>query len=376
MSDPHGRKVPSGGLARSIDALFRSPGEEVVWEEVEDTPDERRRTADPEAFRGALEAFVTSDPLDRDGLAQELRAQSLPLRDRAGLDTLADGVERLALAPTDPPDPALPAMARQLVTPGVASRIAARLGAATDEERRDRLMQVCTVVGHEMALALSDALTEATDREARRTFIRAMAALDDEAMPILEEMMESGRAFQVRNAVAVLGELGGERALELVTPSLAHPDAAVRREAVRSLARLGGEDAGMLVYGLIEDPDPGVRLAAATAAGRLRVERALRPLLTLLEEEDDPPVLVAVLGALGRLGDPGAVPSIEKRAVSSFFSRPSNEVRIAAYRALHAIGTPHARGLLEQAREDKDPQVRTFVRKLVAGEAQELVAEG
>ncbi len=162
-----------------------------------------------------------------------------------------------------------------------------------------------------------------------------MVALGDEAMPVVQRMLEDERWFVVRNAVAILGEIGSERAVELVVSTLAHEDARVRREGTLALAKVGGEDAGMLVYGMIEDPDPEVRLAAAMAAGELKVERALKPLLALLEEETDPDVVVGVLHALGQLGDPSAVNAIEKRAVASFFSRRPTAVRIAAYRALY-----------------------------------------
>jgi HEAT repeat protein len=256
-------------------------------------------------------------------------------------------------------------MAQALVTPGVASRIAARLGAARDESRRAELVLTCQRLGHDMALAIIDALASTTDRFARRTYLDTMVAMGPDVMPVVEHMVEDGRWFVVRNAVAILGEIGGDRAVELIISSLAHTDARVRREALHALARVGGEDAGMLVYGMIEDPDAEVRLAAAVAAGALKVERALRPLLALLEGENDPDVVVGVLGALGQLGDPGAVNAIEKRAVASFFSRPPTDVRIAAYRALHNIGTPHAKSLLVQAADDKDSEVRSAVRSLL-----------
>ena len=57
---------------------------------------------------------------------------------------------------------------------------------------------------------------------------------------------------------------------------------------------------------------------------------------------------------------------IEKRAVVSFFSRPPVEVRIVAYRALFNIGTPHARKLVEEAADDKDPEVKRFVQDILA----------
>lgn len=363
MTESEDRTKPSG-MARSIDALFRgttSVREELVWEEVEE-PATRLEDPDPDAFREALETFVDRPPLDRDGLGRELRAQSVALREAGRLDPIADAVERLALGSGDPPDEAAVAMARQLLSPGVASRIVARLAATREEGRRAELVRVCAAVGHEMAVAVSDALSDTTDRAARRAYMEAMVALGPVGMPVLEEMMEDGRWFVVRNAVAVLGEVGGDRAVERITATLAHPHARVRREALLSLARVGGEDAGLLISGMIADPDPDVRLAAAMAAGVLGVDRALRPLLALLEEEKDDAVVVGILGGLGQLGDPGAVPAIEKHALASLFSRPAPEVRIAAFRALHRIGTPHARKLVADAAEDRNPEVQAAVR--------------
>ncbi len=346
---------------------FTVAPEEIVWEPTPPQEGPGRQPApDVNAFQVAVDTFLQSDHLARNGQAREIREMAAALREAGALDALADAVERLSSREGDPAHEACLAMARSLVTPGVASRLVARLGAARDEQRRAELIQVCQRIGHDMALAVTDALSDSTDRYARRTFMDAMVALGQEGMTVVELMMVDPRWFVVRNAVAILGEVGGDRAVELITTSLAHSDARVRREALLSLARVGGEDAGMLVYGMIEDSDPEVRLAAAMAAGELKVERALKPLLTLLEGENDEDVVIGVLRALGQLGDPGAVNAIEKRAVGSFFSRPSAEVRIAAYRALHSIGTPHAKSLLEEAMEDKHPGVRSAVRQIVS----------
>lgn len=381
-------KKELNGLARSIDALFAGgkgsgstdpanaaeaadaaaeeparTGEDIVWEDVVKTPNPA--DADPAALARAVDRFLEADPMQREGLGHAVRDAAAALREANSLDVLADTVERLAKVAGDAEDEAGVAMARSLLTPGVASRIAARLGTAREEERRAELATACERLGRDMALALADALSDTTDRFARRAYMDAMVAMGEDGMSVAEEMVEDGRWFVVRNAVAILGEVGGERAVELVTSSLAHTDARVRREALLSLAKVGGEDAGQLVYGMIEDPDADVRLAAAMAAGALKVERALKPLLALLEGETNPDVLVAVLRALGQLGDPGATNAVEKRAVGSFFSRPPADIRIAAYRALHNIGTPRAKSLIQDAADDKDPEVRTAVRHLL-----------
>ncbi len=348
----------------ATDSTVREATQDVVWEAT--PPREgpgRQPKPDVVAFGNAIDAFLASDPLARDGQAREIREMAAALRETGSLDALADAAERLAVQDDD--DEACLAMAQALVTPAVASRLAARLGAGREEERRAQLIGIFQRIGHEMALAISDALSDTTDRYARRVFMEAMVALGQEGMLVVEQMMEDPRWFVVRNAVAILGEVGGDRAVELLTTSLAHSDPRVRREGLRSLARVGGEDAGMLVYGMIEDTDPEVRLAAAVAAGELKIERALKPLLALLDQERDDDVLVGVLHALGQLGDPGAVNAIEKRAVGSFFSRPSAAVRIAAYHALYKIGTPHAKSLLVRAMNDKNTEVRRAVRQLL-----------
>ena len=102
-----------------------------------------------------------------------------------------------------------------------------------------------------------------------------------------------------------------------------------------------------------------------TAAGALKVERALKPLLAKLDLAADSDSIEPILRALGQLGDPGAVHSIEKYAVGGFLKRPPVDQRITAYRALHSIGTPHASKLVAEAVDDKEPQVREAVRAMV-----------
>jgi HEAT repeat protein len=89
----------------------------------------------------------------------------------------------------------------------------------------------------------------------------------------------------------------------------------------------------------------------------------------MLEDETDPEAQVPLLRALGKLEDPGAVQAIEKHAVRTLFSKPRADVRIAAYQALHRIGTPHARELIQAALSDKEPAVQAAVRRLVRAES-------
>ena len=256
--------------------------------------------------------------------------------------------------------------AQEITSPAVASHLVARLGGERDEVERHRLTRVAVRLGREAAVALTDALGEARDRFQRRSYMEALSAMGPLAMEMAQSMVQDPRWFVVRNGVAVLGEIGGEEVVSHITATLGHQDHRVRRESVLALGKLGGDDAVQLLLGMMDDPEAEVRAASCRALGALKVERALRPLLTILESDPDDDVRVECLRALGELGDPGAVPLIEKKAVGRLFSRPPREVRIAAYRALAGIGTPHAMTLLEKAAEDSDTSIRTVARALLA----------
>ena len=84
----------------------------------------------------------------------------------------------------------------------------------------------------------------------------------------------------------------------------------------------------------------------------------MKPLLRVLEQDGNEEVQVESIQALGKLKDPGAVALIERKITGRFFSRPSKAVRLAGFRALASIGTPHAKNLLKKASKDSDPDVR------------------
>ncbi len=340
---------------------------EVSDVEPADPVDAEPTAAAPEvpgsALAEAVDAFLAGHP----GAAKDVESIAAKLRERLALDPLADAAERLVMGAEDDEDDPAMQMAGRIVNPAVASRIVQRMALEENEPHRAHYLTFTKRLGTVMANAFKGVLTGATDVRTRRACYEGLISLGDEGRPVIEAMVEDDNSFLVRNGVTILGEIGGEGAVELVTSALANTDFRVRRDAVSALAKLGGEDSSQLIMASLEDPDPSVRAAAAEAAGQLGIERALKPILALLEDDSLPddekvPIQVQALRALGHLGDPGAVQVIEKRATGSLFSKPPTEVRVAAYQALHDIGTPHAREVIEKAKSDKDPVVRTTVR--------------
>ena len=365
---PEGRR----GIGRSIRSLFPDIAPEGAPDDDVPGPTEGTPGA---GFVESVRLFLSAPPGERQEEAEVVRAAARELQKTHQSQELARGVLLLLLGggAEDLHEEADPgalaedavALARDLTQPHVATQVAVRLGTERDPEARGQLIDAVSRLPDLMAPALSQAAGEAPDRGARRACMEALRALGDEGRREAERMLEDPRWFVVRNGVTLLADFGGKDAVPQLTGALGHEDPRVRREAVMSVARLGGEDAGMLLLGMLEDQDLDVRAAAVMGVAALKVEKAVRPLLRMLDEVEDEDLQVEVLRALGRLGDPGAVPAVEKRARGSLFTRPARPVRIAAFRALAAIGTPHAREVLKEGAEEKDPEVRQVARSLL-----------
>jgi hypothetical protein len=350
--------LPAAWLERQpLTQVEAPPPAETLVAEPPEAPGD---TTDPEELARAVGDFVRGEADAR----ERVERLAIGLRERLALDPLADAVEALVREAGEPPDARFIDLASAVINPAVASRLVQRLGEESEPERKDAYFGLCRRLGLVMANALKGALTGALDKDVRGTYRAALISMGVVSRPVIEGMVQDDNRFLVRDGVAMLGEIGGPRAVELVTSALADTDARVRSGALLALGRLRDEAAGNLVLGFLEDPDASVREAAAVAAGELGLERALKPLLLMLEAEHDPDRCIPLLRALGQIGDPGAVHAIEKHAVPSLFSKPRTDVRVAAYRALHAIGTPHARELLAKTAHDKDPVVRVTLRDL------------
>ena len=317
------------------------------------------------ALNEATSQYLETPIHEREGAQSVLRSAVEASRSAGAFGEIASNVNVLILQGAEDSD--VWDLADEFIDEEVLARMVVQLGGVRDEEEREALIQAFMRLGDSVAQAIADALTNTEDRLARKTYVAALGAFGMAGALAVEKMLRDSRWFVVRNGVAVLGLVGGPSAIEHLTGSLANEHAKVRRETVRSLAKIGGENAELLVSSMLGDSDPKVRAAAARAVSALKVERAFKQLIEILKQGDEEAVLEQVLRALGALGDPSAVPSIEKRVKGTIFSRPPKAVRLAGLTALAAIGTPHAVSLVKKARTDKDPEISSAAARLLSG---------
>ena len=252
---------------------------------------------------------------------------------------------------------------RHLQRRRVLELLAMRLPSTTD---RLPLLEILARAGEVSAEELVKLLMEADDPPSRRAYFDSIVSLDVGGA-LLFEMLRDSRWFVVRNAIALLGEMGVETADAVMVPLLRNKDDRIRVAAARGLLRLSTPRALQGLQAVIEDRHPEVRRLSATSYG-LTTTTGVRTLAARLaaafEREQEEDVALEMLAALGRLGSADAIQRLIRIALppqaveegSRVAPRPAY-LRIAALEALVRARGAATESTIELLAQDPDPQV-------------------
>ncbi len=320
-----------------------------------------------EPLAEAVEAYILAGPGGSGEAGSALDRAIESARHEPRSPHIADAVESL-LRYSAREEGALD-RARALVSPGVAALLVARLCELQDGGRRSSLLQHLPELGSEIREATLDALRNPPAQGlpsggARNALVRLLGTLARNEPGLLEGLVKDPDWRVVGAVIAITSERGGDAAVQILTLALTHDHPRVRRRALVALRKLGGSEAGELALSSITDHDRSVRAEAARTVGHLNVERAPKALLERLSTEDHPDVLLASIDALGELRDPSAVMELERWTEHRTTGERDFELRSAALRALHRIGSLRALHILEEASRDGDPRVQALVEGL------------
>lgn len=256
---------------------------------------------------------------------------------------------------------------------------------------------------HELVRALVDG----TIRDDPQSLAVYLQFLEARALaPLIrasEELEERRLREMLREAVEAIARRHGADVVEL----LGHDDPVVVAGAVRLVGRMELQNAAARLGRLVGHRDPRVRIAVADAAVEVRASTVASALVRALDD-DDREVRIAAARALGELGYAPAAPrfreileskAIRKADVSeiiAFFEsygalgddeavdvldgllngrsflgrREPDQIRAAAALALGRIGGSGARKVLERARGEEEPVVRSAVNRALRGESE------
>jgi len=209
------------------------------------------------------------------------------------------------------------------------------------------------------------------------------SGIAEQALPLLDELIDTSGGELQKSAVAVLGWTGRPSAIpkllsllrdeemeDVVVQALRHQGAEgvsllldrlvddnvlVRRVVAMVLGELGRSEAEEALFSLLEDENGHVRGAAAESLGRLKSKKAVPSLLRLLEDEYEN-VQECAIRALTAIGDESVLDGLLKDFTSQEAGMRRNIVRL-----LGRFGTDRARDALAFALKDEEPAVRKAV---------------
>lgn len=231
----------------------------------------------------------------------------------------------------------------------------------------ERLQAALHRFGTDGTDALIDEFASAPTLAARATIVSALRELR-RTFDSLHALVRDADDGVVEVATALLGELGGPRATEMLGELLHHSSERVRRAALAANARLGGEVALEASRIALGDASTIVRARAVAALQASNNPGAVSILVPLLDTEPDREVSYAVVAALGALGGNDAVQALVRVAEGSseHEHRRSRTYRILAATALVAIRTPAAMACVQGLTADRDREVKEAAVRLVA----------
>jgi hypothetical protein len=178
------------------------------------------------------------------------------------------------------------------------------------------------------------------------------------------------RAYYVRNLLMLIRRAGTPEALHAVKPLMEHTDPKVKQEALAVLLRFKDPGAVGLLRKEINSKDPDVSSAAVQLAGQFRVFEVTEDILGLVKRaiifETDYGVNEELIRALGEIGDPRAIPEIEKLAKAGWtlYRKSLERMKVTIFESLGRYPKENVAELLKIGAHSDDDKIRMLCRKL------------
>lgn len=226
-------------------------------------------------------------------------------------------------------------------------------------KREDLVAQVYPLLarmGEPGAKTLLHFLDGDTTQGQRRRLIEALRAIGSPALGPLRKALQSPHWHLVRNVINTLRDLGDLPDLEAIAQCLHHSDSRVRATAARAMRDLG---AGAMLFRALPLVPADTQVEVALGLGHLHYLEALPAILEMASKGPQPRRLEAIR-ALGLMGSPEAAQALGD------FLRPKGlrlggeplEIRLAAAKALRAIGSLEALDALDEVIAESPGELR------------------
>ncbi len=166
----------------------------------------------------------------------------------------------------------------------------------------------------------------------RRILFNLLCLFGDPAVREAQKRLRDPRAYYVRNLLILIRRAGTPASVPSIKPLLQHQDQKVRIEAISTLLKFKEPGSVATLRTAIHDKDPDFAAEAVALAGQYRIADVTEDVLSKLKRvilfETDYAENEEIIGALGNIGDPRAIPDLEKLAKASWTLYPQRLLRM------------------------------------------------
>ena len=213
-------------------------------------------------------------------------------------------------------------------------------------------------------------LGKENDKE-RRILLQVLESFRDAAVVEARNRLERAEPEQAGPLLRVLSSYGNRDTVQFLKEFLDHRDRMIRKEVFAALLTLRDQWALDSLREFLRSDDWSIKSGAVEYVGRCGLHEFVPDLVAMLEDkgffQKDFQELETVIMALGRIGDPAAVPALENIVQRRFglYAKKLNHLKQTVFDSLERYPGVSIAGLLEIGRKSKEKSVRLASQRVI-----------
>lgn len=246
-----------------------------------------------------------------------------------------------------------------------------------DSVSQEQVRELLLILGLPSIGSICELLGRVEKLKMRKAVVDVLIQLGKGDPQVFAPFLTDQRWYLVRNIVLVLSLLGDPVALKMIVDLISHKEPRVRKEVLGFLEQSADPKAKPYLLKFLRDPSSSLRIRTLQILARDRLRFALKPVLALAAGDEfkarELAEKKAVYETLGELGGEQLVPMFRAMLLKKqWFRRASSrEGAILAVAGLLKVKRGSALALLEEARLQGNPELRTIIEQACEGTAVE-----
>ncbi len=230
-------------------------------------------------------------------------------------------------------------------------------------------------LGPEVIPGLLNLFVEKERRDEHRVLVGLLFGFGRATAVEAKKRLDDPRASVVKSLLMLIRRTGDQKDAPAIRPLLKDQDPGVRTGGLAALLTLGDPWAAIVLRKALRSKDSDVSFQAISLAGRYRAAEVTKDLVSMIKRvvffRSDYQMNEQIIGALGQIGDPCAIPALEKLASvsKSLYPKSLSNMKVVLFGSLSGYPRKYLTLLLRIGRQSPDERIRRLCKEL-AGKQQ------